>query len=239
MIFYVEKKYIVIIGLLTAGLLAGGLVLARQGIGFAALGADMSRVFGAGGQWVEIKPRIANSTGTLEMGSGRIKTVKAVKPVIQWCEVSEKPLSGKEIIINEVAWMGTAQNYSDEWMELKNVSGRDSDISGWQLQNKNRKIKISFGEGEILPAGGLYLLERTDDESVVGIAADKIYSGGLGNSNEALYLFDADCQLRDLVLAAAKWPAGDNAAKKTMARLPSLFWKTSAVSGGTPKAENN
>jgi len=107
------------------------------------------------------------------------------------------------------------------------------------LQNKNRKIKISFGEGEILPAGGLYLLERTDDESVVGIAADKIYSGGLGNSNEALYLFDADCQLRDLVLAAAKWPAGDNAAKKTMARLPSLFWKTSAVSGGTPKAENN
>jgi hypothetical protein len=89
-----------------------------------------------------------------------------------------------------------------------------------------------------LAPGGFYLLERTDDGAVPEITADKIYSGSLGNSDEALFLFDAACQLQDSVIAAPKWPAGDNTTKKTMERLPGLLWQTSAAPGGTPKAEN-
>jgi hypothetical protein len=237
MIFCVEKKYIIIVGILAAGLAAGGLVLVRQGIGFASLGANVGQIFGAGGQWTEIKPRVANSSSTFAAGlPEKDKTAEAAKPAVQWCEPKGKPLTEKQVVINEVAWMGTLQSYSDEWIELKNISGRDADISGWQVQNKNRKIKISFDEGEILPAGGLYLLERTDDESVAGIGADKIYKGSLGNSNEALYLFDAACRLQDSVAAVGKWPAGDNVSKKTMIRRDGQQWQTAAA--GTPKAEN-
>jgi len=61
--FYVEKKQAIIIGLLVFGLLAGGAILWRQnGAGF--LGANLSRALGGAGGWTEIKPRVANSTGT-------------------------------------------------------------------------------------------------------------------------------------------------------------------------------
>jgi hypothetical protein len=60
----------------------------------------------------------------------------------------------------------------------------------------------------------------------------------LGNQNEALYLFDDKCRLADAAMAPAKWPAGDNLSKKTMFRRPDLGWQTSALAGGTPRAEN-
>jgi len=34
------------------------------------------------------------------------------------------------VIINEVAWMGTQTSSSDEWIELKNVSGQDVNLNG-------------------------------------------------------------------------------------------------------------
>jgi hypothetical protein len=236
--FYLERKYIIIIGILGIGLIAGGLVLARQKRIIGVAGANLNAAFGKG--WTEIKPRVADSTSLAEIEAPeKTKASELEKPIVKWCEIAGgKPVSEKQIIINEIAWMGTTQSYSDEWIELKNISEAPADLAGWQLQNKNQKIKIAFGEGEVLAPGSLYLLERTDDEAVPGIAADRIYKGGLANSNEALYLFDAGCRLRDSAAATAEWPAGDNAVKKTMVRQPNLLWQSSIVAGGTPKAEN-
>ena len=244
MIFDIERKYIIAIAMLTIGVLVGGLVLFRQksALGFAV--ARISQAAGGAGQWTEIKPRVENSAATNSQAAGtktkavKSKTIKAAKPVVNWCAQKNSDRNRKNAVINEVAWMGTAQSYSDEWIELKNLTADDIDLSGWQLQNKNQKVKISFNAGEVLPANGFYLLERTDDGSVPGVTADKIYSGSLGNSKEALYLFDAGCNVEDLIFAENKWPAGDNAAKKTMARQADLSWKTSKQPGGTPKSEN-
>lgn len=249
--FLWDKKYIVAAGLLSAGLLAGIFVLARQRGGIMALGANLGRAFDDNGQWVEIKPRAVDpaSAGMEATGKSapatKAKTVsktkgavKIVPPAIKWCEFEIGGSAQKKAIINEVAWMGTAENYSNEWIELKNNSGQAINLGGWQLQNKNQKIKILFNENDILLPSGLYLMERTDDNSAPETVADKIYSGGLGNTNEALYLFDAGCQLQDLVVAAAKWPAGNNVTKQTMARSLNLSWQSSAAPGGTPKGEN-
>ncbi|MDO8752099.1 MAG: lamin tail domain-containing protein, partial [Candidatus Wolfebacteria bacterium] len=140
--------------------------------------------------------------------------------------------------INEVAWMGGVRSANDEWIELKNTSGGRLDISGWQVVDKGQQIRVLFKEGAVLPAGGFYLLERTDDDSVLGISADAIYAGGLSNSDEGLRLFDGNCRLIDEVLAAPSWPAGDNSSKGTMERKNDLSWQTSGVQGGTPRAEN-
>jgi hypothetical protein len=169
--------------------------------------------------------------------NAKTNATKIIDPAIKLCAV-DGGLAQREVVINEVAWMGSLKSYSDEWIELKNISGQSVNLAGWQLQNKNQKIKIIFGANDIIAPGGFYLLERTDDDSVAEVAADKVYSGGLGNSNEALYLFGADCLLQDSVAAAPKWPAGDNAAKKTMERMSNLLWQTSVMPGGTPKAEN-
>ena len=144
-----------------------------------------------------------------------------------------------KIIINEVAWMGTQNSASDEWIELKNVSSQEINLSGWQLLDKDEQIKIVFQEGSKIPAYGFYLLERTDDDSVPFIAADYIYVGSLANQNEGLRLFDSSCQLEDEVLSFPDWSAGDNSSKRTMERKSNFTWQTSAVINGTPKRENS
>lgn len=172
-----------------------------------------------------------------------IKDEKEIQPVI--CQISsgDSPARNK-VIINEVAWMGTTNSASDEWIELKNISASQINLTNWQLLDKEKQIKIIFNINNgsptsIISANGFFLLERTDDDSVPNIAADLIYTGGLGNTNEALYLFDENCQLQDEVIANPDWPAGDNSSKRTMERKSNLDWQTSSEVGGTPKRKNS
>jgi len=156
-------------------------------------------------------------------------------------EQNSSPLRNK-IIFNEITWMGTANSANDEWLELKNISEQEVNLSGWQILDKDEQIRIAFQqEGAIskIPSNGFYLLERTDDDSVPDIIADFIYTGYLNNTDEALYLFDQNCQLQDEIIANPNWPAGDKNSKRTMERKINLGWQTSADINGTPKAKNS
>lgn len=150
--------------------------------------------------------------------------------------------SRKGLIINEIAWMGTSESASNEWIELKNISSGEVDLTSWQLIDKGEQIKVNLGllKKTKLQPGQFILLERTDDNSVPAISADLIYTGALSNSDEGLRLFDNQCNLIDEALASPDWPAGDNSSKKTMERDASGFgWRTSNISGGTPKQANS
>jgi len=176
------------------------------------------------------------------------KETVAKKTIAKDCafSVSQSP-SHKDIILNEVAWMGGDSAFglssNDEWIELKNVSSQTVDISGWQILDQGEQIKTKFTDGTIIPAGGFYLLERTDDNSVPNATADLIYSGALSNTNEGLRLFNNQCNLIDEVLANPDWPAGNSTSKRTMEREANLSWHTFGgdASGGiwgTPKRAN-
>jgi hypothetical protein len=144
------------------------------------------------------------------------------------------------VIINEVAWMGSTRSSSDEWIELKNTSGAEADISGWQILDAEEKMKIKLPNNSRMAAGGFFLLERTDEDSALGVVADLIYSGALSNSDEGLRLFDRDCRLIDEVMADSDWPAGDTSSRRTMERDNAGFgWHTSSFVDGTPKQENS
>ena len=131
--------------------------------------------------------------------------------------------SHKDIIINEVAWMGSVESSANEWIEIKNISGAPVDATGWQLIDMDGELKASLS-GAIL-AEGFYLLERTDDNSVPGVNADQIYTGSLENAGEGLRLFDPSCNLVDEVMASPDWPAGDNSYKKTAERQSDFSWR--------------
>ncbi|BEP28869.1 phospholipase D-like domain-containing protein [Helicovermis profundi] len=149
-----------------------------------------------------------------------------------------------DVVINEVAWMGTTASYSDEWMELYNGSTSDIDLSGWTLSAVDGTPSITLSG--IIPSKDYFLLEKTDDNSVPGITADIIYSGSLGNSGEELYLKDNNNNVIDSV---SNWYCGDNSTKATMERTDATLvdsstnWNnstTSYVGGfGTPKALNS
>jgi len=150
----------------------------------------------------------------------------------------QSPLKNK-VIINEVAWMGTQNSSNDEWIELKNISNQTINFSNWQLLDQGEQIKIVFPANTKLESNQFLLLERTDNETVPGIAAELVYVGSLANQNEGLKLFDSNCILQDEVLANPDWPAGDNISKRTMERKSDLTWQTSLNPLGTPKAENS
>lgn len=153
-------------------------------------------------------------------------------------DTTQSPLKEK-IIINEVAWMGTTNSANDEWIELKNISGGELSIGGWQVIDRGEQIKIIFDINAKIPANGFYLLERTDDATVPNIKADVIYSGALSNTAEGLRFFNNQCNLIDEVLANPEWSAGNNSEKKTLERDVNGFgWHTSSQINGTPKAEN-
>jgi len=155
--------------------------------------------------------------------------------------VQSKPLS---IVINEIAWMGTDNSSSDEWIELYNNSDHNINVNGWILKSADKKLIINLSG--IISAKNFYLMERTNDETVSNIKADLIYKGSLNNKGEKLALYDKFGNLINEVDCSSNWFAGDNKTKQTMERInPSLSgnnpknWQTSQSPGGTPRAMNS
>ncbi|MEI6528726.1 MAG: right-handed parallel beta-helix repeat-containing protein [bacterium] len=123
------------------------------------------------------------------------------------------------VVINEVAWMGTAASANDEWIELYNPTDYKINLANWTLAASSWKAGKQVAlSGEISPKG-YYLLERTDDGAVSNVTADLVYTGALNNTNEVLYLKFASTTLDQTALNDDdSWPAGDNTTKATMER---------------------
>lgn len=144
------------------------------------------------------------------------------------------PISARaNVIINEIAWMGTGVSANDEWIELYNNSEQGIDLTGWTLKAIDGTPSINL-EGNI-STNSYFLLERTDDNSVPNITADQIYTGALSNSGEHLELKNPNNNIIDEIDGSNDWPAGDNSSKQTM-QLVNSKWETGDA---TPKAENS
>ncbi|MGI6341111.1 MAG: lamin tail domain-containing protein [Minisyncoccales bacterium] len=187
-------------------------------------------------------PKAPNSEGgsVVVPGGGGGGGSNPPKEEIKYCaQTNLSSPTRNSVIINEVAWMGVSKA-TDEWIELKNITSKDISLKGYQLLDKENQIKVVFKEEDVILANSFYLLERTNDETVPNIKADKIYTGALSDTNESLRLFNSNCELMDEVLADPNWPAGDNSNKKSMERKLDLTWQTySKDSFGTPRAENS
>ncbi len=162
---------------------------------------------------------------------------------IQVCTYETKQFPNyNHLVINEVAWMGTKADSSDEWIELKNISEEPLQLEGYQVIDKAEQIKVTLPKAT-LPPGGLYLLERAEEGDQV-LEGSLVYTGALSNSNEGLRLFDRYCFLTDQVEALPKWPAGEASGKKSMERGGGMNWYTYSglvVDGilGTPGRVNS
>jgi len=156
----------------------------------------------------------------------------------------------RDVVINELAWMGTSSNTANEWIELYNTTGSSISLTGWTLRSTDGTPNISL-TGSI-GAYSYYLLERTDDNSVPGITADKTYTGAMGDGGELMELKDGSSNLIDSANQAGAWFAGSTTGRSTMSRIDvnvsgttSGNWFTATTSygspgigNGTPKAAN-
>jgi Lamin Tail Domain len=127
------------------------------------------------------------------------------------------PTGFLSILINEVAWAGTGASTDDEWIELYNPGSSPVNLAGWILKGADGTPNI--GLTGTIPAGGFFLLERTDDSTVIDATADQIYSGALANSDEILQLFDVSNRLVDTANSnGGVWPAGNSTTFNSMER---------------------
>ncbi len=142
----------------------------------------------------------------------------------------------QDVVISEIAWMGTSngefKGAYEEWLELKNNTDQNIDLTNWILKSRDNKPTIIL-EG-IVPAYGYFLLERSDDK-VTSILANQIYTGTLSDTGEELILLTPNDIEVDRTLNEA-WAAGNKDEKRTMIRTDfsgtgSGAWSTYSGSG--------
>jgi len=123
------------------------------------------------------------------------------------------------VVINEIAWAGTLDGTSDEWIELYNSTSSSIDLAGWTiLDDGSTAYSITTGT---ISAGGYFLIEDTEDST--NVTANAVIGISLGNTGDSLSLIDSGAQVIDTVNASSgMWYAGDNTTKATMERIDPL-----------------
>ncbi len=143
-------------------------------------------------------------------------------------------LASADVRISEIAWMGSADGSTQEWIELENTESASVSLDGWMIQALDDTPHIMLS-GQI-SGFGRYLIERTDDDSVPHVAADLVasFGSGLENGGETLMILDASGTERDRVVGEDAWSGvgGDNTSKMTPQRID-MTWVTATP---TPRA---
>lgn len=144
------------------------------------------------------------------------------------------------VVISELAWAGSANSSSDEWIELYNNTSADIDLGGWKIvDDGTTEYLITAGT---IKAHDYFLI--ASNQNAAGVSADFVKSLSLANAGDSLLLENAAGTTVDQVNAdGGAWPAGDATTKLTMERIDtnlggalSTNWKNSVNPGGTPKS---
>ncbi|RME98982.1 MAG: lamin tail domain-containing protein, partial [Chloroflexi bacterium] len=133
------------------------------------------------------------------------------------------------VVINEIAWGGTAASASDEWIELYNTTSLPVDLTGWVITSTGT-LNIPL-DGKTIAPNGYFLIERTDDNTVSDVAADVTasFGRGLSNSGTGLVLSAGGVTVDTANITGGAWPAGSGSPGYfTMARLDPLAPDTPA-----------
>ena len=190
-------------------------------------------------------------------GIAALAAANLIRGPLEGPAMAAPSVAALDVVISEVAWMGTQAGDSDEWIELCNTTDQDISLIGWQLTSSDGTPTV--GLTGTIPAHGYYLLERTDDDTVSDIPADQIYTGDLLLAGEVLTLTNGLVTIIDTANGAngGVWPAGSNNPDHTMERIDPASpdtddnWCTNGgvvrngldsagdPINGTPKAQNS
>jgi competence ComEA-like helix-hairpin-helix protein len=147
------------------------------------------------------------------------------------------------VVLNELAWMGTTESETDEWVELYNNTNQEISLENWSLYAADEEIATL--DGEISPKG-FYLLKREGStEGILSAEIDHYFENSI-NIEEELELRDEN---GDVVDRVDNFYAGDESTNATMERMnpkhsgmEAVNWTTADseyIGGfGTPKTTN-
>ena len=129
-------------------------------------------------------------------------------------------VSEGDIVINELMWMGAFGDKRDEWIELRNMTDREIDLSGFRIEGAGQGGggHIQIPRGYSIEAGGYFLITREKwNKTAIGLDSDldkdegytHVSGMGLQNGGEKLVLQDAEKNAIDVAWKNNKmWPDG-------------------------------
>lgn len=148
-------------------------------------------------------------------------------------------MSQAQVLISEVAWMGTEESSGNEWFELYNFSTEPTDLSGWSLTLDGG---FTFPLSGVLSPHGVGLFERGSDASVPGTSALDIFTDELPDSGGTLTLKDSSDTTSDIAEGGTNWAdiGGTSLPPiKTAQRTRMGEWVTAAPTPGGENAQVN
>lgn len=156
-----------------------------------------------------------------------------------------------DVVINEVMWMGSVDDEKnlygdDEWIELRNMTGSEIDISQWTIENaKSGGSSLNIPASHTIPANGFYLIARNSTQTPTTLLSATVTTDhpqgsslSLHNTysdNGRLILKDAGGSVVDQTPTAdtSDWSAGENVTGSTPRRWsmernddPTTGWHT-------------
>lgn len=141
-----------------------------------------------------------------------------------------------DVVINEIAWAGTADNSNDEWIELYNNTNQSIDLSGWYIEDDGAPSYTITG-GAIAPHG--YFLIEDSELTVNNLNADAVIGLSLANAGDSLILKNMTGTVVDSVNASGlAWYAGDGTSKSTMERIDPTNFVDAASNWASAKSGN-
>jgi len=169
-----------------------------------------------------------------------------------------------DVVINEVMWMGSAGNTSDEWIELRNTTENPVNLNGWTIEGAGSGTAAISLSGTIQSNGYFLIANFTSDNSAIN------NSIGVDDDNTSLSLRNEDggeqLTLKNGAITidqtTTTWPAGLNDTnKQSMERNGTpgdgtvagnwhtcthescndgVYWDTAeGLNYGTPKSNNS
>ena len=122
----------------------------------------------------------------------------------------------EQIIFSEINYKSSPASDAGDWVEIHNKSNADIDISGWKFRDAVNTHTYTFAQGTVLHQQS-YLVLFNDSlkfNAQFPLLSNKTgpFNFGLGNTDEAIRLFDSSGVLYQFVLydKAAPWPIGAN-----------------------------
>ncbi|MFB6286681.1 MAG: Ig-like domain-containing protein [Candidatus Bipolaricaulia bacterium] len=141
--------------------------------------------------------------------------------------------SSGDIVINEIAWMGTQASSSDGWIEFHSTTSQSTDISDWSIfgADTGECLNLADADGSSstsVPGDGylIYANHADDVQADSGTNIVDIWDATIGLNDSSpgkVVLYDApDCQgtaIDAVNTDGGGWPAGDSGTHATMERI--------------------
>lgn len=136
-------------------------------------------------------------------------------------------LTEGDVVINEIMWMGSDGESSDEWIELRNMTGDDIDLSNWNVHGlssgSGTGAHLEIPAGYSVKANSYFLILRKKwDETAISLSKNLDNDEGIThkssisllNGGEELILKNKPGETIDTAWKNSAWPAGENGTEK-------------------------